>query len=198
MKIKNNFFLTCVINDYYYNIINCKEINLKENFYGKIYEISLENDFYLFLFEIDNENSKSKIFEKNLSEEFFEIYNENNNNENNENSIKINNKNLCVPIFNINSHLFSNKMKYFEKNLKISDSNENVFKINNVDEFIDFNVMKDFNKENIFKIDLNEDENIIIKNNFIIGIGNKQIANEHSIPAICLFYITKDMWEIKY
>ena len=202
-KINNNFYLTCVIDNFYYNVINCKEININENDYGKIYEIKLENKFYLFLFEITNEKTKSKLFEKNLSEEFFEIYNNNKNNNVIENSdfiTPIDDINLCIPVFNINSHLFSNKIKYFEKNLKITDSNENVFNINNVDEFIEFNVMEDFNKENGFKVNFDESEknNIIIKNNFIIGIGNKQISHEHLIPAINLFYITKDMWQMKY
>ncbi len=144
---------------------------------------------------IDNNSNIYEIFTSFL----------NNNSKNSKNENKKQPKNIYIPSFYIETHLQTEEVsKEIINNVNIYENQENKtsMKIATVDEFlkINFNKKNAIKKQIDFEIDIsnddnneiNDERNIYIKNDFILGIMNNY--TEIKFPLYQLMYITKDFW----
>jgi len=210
----NIFFqniLNTKINNYYYNRISSNEIQvIKDNQYNCTFYIlpCLNNINSILLFEI-NDKLKNILIDNNLNiytsfiKYFNKIIERNNNIEKKENNLI----NLYIPSFCIETHLLTEKTSKEITNIDIfenkenndnNDNNDASMKISSVDEFlkINFNKIKPIERQINFEINDEENtNNIIIKNDFILGIMNN--FTKINFPLFQLIYVQKEFW-IKY
>ncbi len=194
----NNILIT-KINNYYYNRINSNEIEIIEDIENdcKLYNIpSLNKINNIIIIEFNNK-IKNILIEnnKNIYELFINYYNkikkEKNNLINNES------KNIYIPSFNVETHLQTEKFSKEINDINIESvyDNNNIMdiKIGTVDEYIkiDFNIKKRIEKQIFYEINNNE-KDIVIENEFILGIINNY--TEIKYPFFQLIYITKEFW----
>ena len=176
----NSFNFSCLIDEIYYNYISLPFSILKNNKYNiNIYEISIGN-LYLMIFELSKELNMI-LNSNNIYIQLHELYTD---------VILLENKNeeklLWVPCFDINSHYFCNEFSIL-KNTKNFFINEFI-KIYNKN--IEFNeeiiCMKKKHKIPYVNILQNINSDIIIKNNFIVSIidKNNKVQNFNSINII--------------
>ena len=104
-------------------------------------------------------------------------------------------KTIYIPTFSINTHLFSYDFKEVKKDVKMTDneSNTNAY-LNSVDEFVHIEFKPDKNIENSFSVVpvFGGDNDILIKDSFIIGIFDNDIISNNKLPLLQILYITKD------
>ena len=199
-----------IYNKYNYNGI---KINSSKNI------LSIEDDIILYTIPTNDENiliyicpyndkikeiikkydKKNNIFNGfssfvNIISLYFEDNDNNNNNINNDTNEKI----LWLPCFEINTQLICNKIPGYKK-INIKDNNDKKdMDIFEYDEIIKINMKPNLNNENnekdknINNININQNEDIIIQNDFIFGIYHKEMNNKYNSPFVCLSYIGKD------
>ena len=186
--------LSVKINNYYYNRISSNEIEIikdTENDYV-FYNIPCLSKIYnILIFEI-NQKMKEFLIENNSNvyELFINYYNQ----LGKEKSKKVA-KNIFIPSFKIKTHLQSEKASKEINNININSNIGNTpIKIGTLDEFIriNFNNEKPIEKQIIYDMDENNEEDIIIKDNFILAILNNY--TDINYPLFQLIYILKETW----
>jgi hypothetical protein len=196
--------LNTKINNYYYNRISSNDIKIiKDENNNTFYNISCLNKINnILIFEITNDKIRNKLFENNnniyeLLENYYkDLFKKNNNEE------KMTKKiiNVYIPSFNIEAHLETMKFPKNIESINISENkelNNEPMKIGTIDEFFNINLNKKetFGKQINYEINENvgkNDEEIIIENDFLIGIINNY--KEIKLPFFQLVYVTKEQW----
>ena len=192
-------FMTLNIDNYLYNGV---EINIKNNliqdtkYMNNLFCIPALNKNiniiiyqYNDIFEKDFFNKKNNIYIQFIS--LFKDYIKNmkiNENEDNNNENK---KFLWIPAFNINTNLFSSKLNISNDiNIKNEESNDmNILEFNDI---LKLNYLPEKNQDKNIKLNINNNENLIIKEKFIMGIYHKELMEKLDIPVISLVNITSD------
>ncbi len=197
--------LNTKINNYYYNRISSNDIKIiKDENNNTFYNIPCLNKINnIMIFEITNDKIRNKLLENDkniyeLLEKYYkDIIKKNNNNEEKMDKKSIN---IYIPSFNIEAHLETMKFSKNIESINISenkDINNEPMNIGTIDEFFKINLNKKetFEKQINFEIKENigkNDEDIIIKNEFFIGITNNY--KEIKLPFFQLVYVTKEKW----
>ena len=199
---------TLKLENYYYNQIISNKIDIlsdkKTNTYFYLIPTSSE-DFFILLCQINEKlrniliNNNNNIYEKiiqlhpSLIDDLLRLSDIDLGLSNNKNI----NKNLYIPSFSIDSHLFSYNIPEINKNIEIIDRKEGTpGNISSFDEYIKIEFNKDKNVNNCFSmipIEENE-ENAIFREPFIFGIFNRKIISLFKIPFLQLIYVTKENW----
>ena len=196
--------LNTKINNYYYNRISSNDIKIiKDENNNTFYNISCLNKINnILIFEITNDKIRNKLFENNnniyeLLENYYkDIFKKDNNEEKMAKKII----NVYIPSFNIEAHLETMKFPKNIESINISENkelNNEPMKIGTIDEFFKINLNKKetFGKQINYEIKENvgkNDEEIIIENDFLIGIINNY--KEIKLPFFQLVYVTKEQW----
>ena len=187
-------------NNYYYNYItssNMIKIFDKENeinFY--LIPSTKNNSIFLFFAEL-SEKSKSIFIDENSNKNIYQAFNNYSKNIKNMNNDEEEN-NIFVPCFNYEKHLESENLADVFNSVKDvydlkMDSNENNNAIG--DEFSKMSINKISNAKNSFKVNMIEDDkNVIIKNDFICGIVNVEPSEDLRIFLLQLAYVQKENW----
>ena len=119
----------------------------------------------------------------NLISLYFE---DNNNNDSNERII-------CLLCFEIDTQLICDKIPGYKKiNIKDNNNNNKEMDIFEYVEIFKINIKPKLNKENKDNLYINENEDIIIVDDFLFGIYHKEMKNKYNTPFISLNYIGKD------
>jgi hypothetical protein len=197
--------LNTKINNYYYNRISSKDIKIIKDEKNNciLYNISCLNKINnILIFEINNDKIRNKLLENdyNIYELLDNYYKDISKNNNNEEKKSKNLINIYIPSFNIETHLETMKIPKNIESINISENNDinNVpMKIGTIDEFfkIILNKEETFGKQINFEINQTNgksDEEILIENNFFIGIINNY--KEIKLPFFQLIYVTKEQW----
>jgi hypothetical protein len=209
------FCYSLLLNGYYYNKITkdiCKgyDENTKCNYY--IVPLKDKNN-KLFFYEM-NENSIQKYLnnKQNIYQLFVDLLtkddkkdknkplekNENENNDNdNDNDKEIS---LYIPSFKITDNFhYSNIYNIISKITSIKDINEEEIKLISFDGLVTIEFNGDNFISNNFNYSIPEDEeNIVIKNNFIFGLINFSILKHKEFiynSFLHLVYVTKEHWK---
>ena len=186
-------------NDYSYNGI---KINSSKNV------ISIEDDITLYTIPTNDENiliyicpyngkikEIIKKYDKNSNifngfstfVNLISLYTEDNNGGHNEND-----KMVWLPCFEVDTQLICSKIPGYNK-LNIKNNNDNsetdVFEY---DEIIKINMKSNYNNNNGGNVEVNKNEDIIIENDFLIGLYHKEMKNKYNNPFISLTFIGKD------
>jgi hypothetical protein len=195
LNINFNNVISTKINDKKYNVIFDENIQIltvnetKEIFYllpTKNEKISLilyekkENNLSKLneFFNTNNNNNEITLFEY-----FNEIYNKINNN-----NIETK-KRIFLPVFNEKKYLNFNVPKLLE-NYTIDASDQNTYNIENYEQGSNFEHEFDSKSEkNFIEFAMNEKDDLIIKNDFIIAVINYDVLNELEIPSIITFLV---------
>lgn len=200
LKIQINTLMTLKIENYLYNGI---EINIKNNL---IKEPKYNNDLYCL--PTINQNvfiiiyPYNEVFEKEISKyntniyelfiSSFKLYIKNNIFETKIDDDNSNKKFLWIPAFNINTNLFTSDLG-MNQLINIKNNEDKDIEIKEYNEFLKINYLPDCNKDKNMDINLKEGENdIIIRDKFIMGICHKEFMENFDIPIISLINITKD------
>ena len=105
-------------------------------------------------------------------------------------------KTICIPCFSFKTHLFAYDFKAINKNLKLMEKEtEAPLNITSVDEFINIEFKPDHNINNSFSTVSGND--LVIENDFIIGIFDNDIINNQKLPLLQFLYVTKDKFLTK-
>ena len=168
IKYSNNLYYIPTMNKNIFIIIyQYNDIFEKEFFKNKknIYNtfISLFNDM------IKNHNTEEKKDE--------------NENKNEENNI------LWVPSFNIDTNLFTSKTN---DDINIQNEQNNDMKIQEYNEFLNIKYLPDNSRDKSMIININNKNDIIIKDKFLLGICHTQFMQLLDIPIISLINVTFD------
>ena len=79
--------------------------------------------------------------------------------------------------------------------MKIFDENNSELYFNTIDQLFNVKMDIDNNMENNFKIKANNsNDEVIIDDDFLLGICNVEILTSTNIPLIQLFIISKENW----
>lgn len=189
LNINQNFNsnLSLEIDGYYYNRISFKEMKIMKDNNGdsKLYLIpTINSSSFIFILEINEKNQKILIDNnKSLYINFKKILTDMTNN------IVLENINIYVPSFTIETQLDANDYK------QITQKVTNEYKVTSINEYIYLNFKKDSKIKDTFSFNAENDENIIIiKNSFILGIISTEFNSSAQIPLLQLIYVTKDNW----
>ena len=202
----NLFFkniLITKIDNYYYNKIyydKIEIINDKDND-CILYHLSCLNKINdILIFEINNKIQKSFIDNNlNLNELLINYFNKKQ--EGNKDNKILENINIFIPCFNIETHLQTEKLSKTINNIGIikneNDDKQNIpMKIGTFDEFLKINFNKNTPIENQINYEINNDiineNDIIIKNDFILCILNNY--KDILLPLYQLIYVVKEYW----
>ena len=113
--------------------------------------------------------------------------------------IKTSPESLFIPTFSIYNHLFSYNFNEIEKDISMTEADtNNKIKITSIDEYLNTKFTPDENIENSFSIipNQNNENHIIIKNSFIIGIFDNDIIKD-KLPILQLLYVKKEYFLTK-
>ena len=184
-----NSRITLKYNSYYYNRIESEIGILSEpNTNSKFYFIPTNNILISIMICQLTSKLKEKLDNNNFYENFYSFY---------KNLIKDSGKinTIYIPCFNYKGKFSSTGLNSVGKNVKIYDENNNTLYFNTIDELFKINMDVDSNVENNFSISPNNTNNeVIINNDFLLGICNVDILTNIHIPLIQLFIITQDHW----
>ena len=190
------------INHYYYYRISSNEIEIIKDTKNDcvLYNIPTLNKINnVLIIEINNNKIKKLLLDnnKNIYELFIIYWNEINENEKIQKKTDL--RNLYIPSFNIKTHLQTETFSQEINNINIQNTEENNkfdLKLGTLDEYLEINFNKKQIENQIFyeinKTKLNNDKDIIIKNDFIFCILNNY--TEIKYPLFQLIYITKENW----
>ena len=188
------------INDYEYNIISINEFNI-EAFRLSKEENNEDYNKYLYFFKSENESISFILYELELSNE----------KEMEESNI---NENYKKDLFNkiLKKILTKEKeepAKYFKKigipsfryHPTFQIEKKNQYKITDYDildgdDWFDF-CIENNNNANLFSFPENNlinDDSKIIENSFVIAIINPDLTVDYQIPALNIYYISKNFW----
>ena len=102
---------------------------------------------------------------------------------------------IYIPSFKIQTHLYSYDMKNLIQNITISnkENNEKLY-LCSFDEYMNIELKIDDNIKNCFSFNLSEDKNsnMIIKDQFIIGIFANKIINNERLPLMQFLHVKKE------
>ena len=208
-KIELNIYfkniLSIKINNYYYNRISAKDIKIIKDEKNNciLYSIPCLNKINnILIFEVNNDKIRNKLLENdyNIYELFENFCKDIFKNQNYEEKKSKNLTNIYIPSFNIETHLETMKIPKNLESINISenkDINNYPMKIGTIDEFFKISLNKEepFGKQINFEInEIKEksEEEILIENNFFIGIMNNY--KEIKLPFFQLNYVTKEQW----
>ena len=207
---KNLLFChSLLFNGYYYNkiakdILKGYDKDTKCNYY--IVPLKDQNN-KLFFYEM-NENSIQKYLDdkKNIYKLFVDLLTEDDKKdkneplEKNENGNNDNEISLYIPSFKITDNFhYSNINHIIKKITSIKDINEEEIKLISFDGLVSIEFNGDNFISNNFNYSIPEDEeNIVIKNNFIFGLINFSILKHKEYiynSFLHLVYVTKERWK---
>ena len=187
-------------NDYYYNCISCTnmiKIYDEENdiiFY--LIPSAINDSIFLFFAELSL-NSKSLFIPRDSNKNICQIFSNYINNIENMNK-EGEKTNIYVPCFEYEKHFMSENLANVINSAQDiydlkTDLSEDIFVIG--DEFSKMSINKISNTKNNFKVNVTEDdENILIKNEFICGIINIESSENLKIFLLQLAHVKKDYW----
>ena len=185
-----NSRITLEYNSYYYNRI--------ESDIGVLSETKTNSKFYF----IPTKSLTTSIMICQLTSELKELFNNNNNIYETFYSFYSNliqdSKNIKViqiPCFEYEGQFSSTGLISIGKKVKIFDENNSELYFNTVDQLFNVKMDIDNNMENNFKIKANiSNDEVIIDDDFLLGICNVEILTSTNIPLIQLFIISKENW----
>ena len=204
INFESNFSI--LIDDVYYNRISSDKIKtLKETTTDSMYFIipSIDNTVLFYIRQVNEKISELLANnEKNIYEQFLEIepnmqkelleFTTNTNLEERTNSEQ---KIIYIPSFKIQTHLYSFDIKSIIQNIAISnkENNEKLY-LSAFDEYLNIELKIDDNIKNSFSFNLSEDNNsnMIIKDQFIIGIFANKIINNERLPLMQFIHVKKE------
>ena len=216
--ISINFGSSCsiLIDDFYYNRISSDKIKaIKEKNSDSMYFIipSTDNTVLFYIRQVNEKVSELLANnEKNIYEQFLEFEpdikkelldfstNINDNAEDGTNKLDSQVQNseqkiIYIPSFKIQTHLYSYDIKNLIQNITISnkENNEKLY-LCSVDEYMNIELKIDDNIKNCFSFNISEDKNsnMIIKDQFIIGIFANKIINNERLPLMQFFHVKKE------
>ena len=216
--ISINFGSSCsiLIDDFYYNRISSDKIKaIKEKNSDSMYFIipSTDNTVLFYIRQVNEKVSELLANnEKNIYEQFLEFEpdikkelldfstNINANSEDGTNKLDSQVQNseqkiIYIPSFKIQTHLYSYDIKNLIQNITISnkENNEKLY-LCSVDEYMNIELKIDDNIKNCFSFNISEDKNsnMIIKDQFIIGIFANKIINNERLPLMQFFHVKKE------
>jgi len=203
-----------LIDDVYYNRISSNKIKiLKETETDSMYFIipSTDNNVLFYIRQVNEKISELlSNNEKNIYEQFLEFdpdmqkelleFSNNANMEAGANNLDSQTQNseqkiIYIPSFKIETHLYSYDIKNIIQNITIinNENNEKIY-LSSVDEYMNFELKVDDNMKNSFSFTLSEDKNsnVILKDQFIIGIFANKIINNERLPLIQFLHVKKE------
>jgi antitoxin component of RelBE/YafQ-DinJ toxin-antitoxin module len=209
--ISINFGSNCsiLIDNIYYNRISSDKIKaLKETNTNSMYFIipSTDNSVLFYIRQVNEKLSELLANnEKNIYEQFLEFepdmqkelleFSNNTNVEDGTNKLDYQQKIIYIPSFKIETHLYSYDIKNIIQNITINnkENNEKLY-LSSVDEYMNIELKIDDNIKNCFSFNLSEDKNsnMIIKDQFIIGIFANKIINNERLPLIQFLHVKKE------
>jgi hypothetical protein len=174
------------------NII--QDIKYSNNLY---YIPTLNNNIFIIIYEYNNIFEKEFFKNKNniyntfisLFKDIIKNHNHNNEGKNDDDDIDNDNQILWVPSFSIDTNLFSSKLK---DDINIQNEQDNDMKIQEYNEFLKINYLPDSNRDKSMTININDKNDIIIKNKFLFGIYHTKFMDILDIPIISLINVTSD------
>ena len=191
-SIENCF--NVIIDNFYYSRISSNNINIFNVNDEKMYLIPLK-DFktFILIYEMKNNNIQENVY-KFFNNYFIKYQNENNKiNDQDDNNI-----NIYLPIFSFKQKLKSNSINdIIEEDFDIinNKSKKKIF-INSIDEVTKINFGMDGNFDENFQFNVIENEgNIIIRNDFYLGVFNGDLLSEIQLPMLQIVKITKGDWK---
>ena len=192
-NVENCF--SVIINNFYYSKISSNNINIFNINDEKLYLIPL-NDFktFLLVYEIKNNNEiQENIY--NFFNDFFVTYQNGNNKKNDQGDKNIN---IYLPVFSFKQKLKTYSIDDIIKedfNIIYNQSKQKIF-INSIDEVTKINFGMDGNFDENFQYNIIEnEENIIIKNDFYLGVFSGDLLSEIQLPMLQIVKITKENWK---
>ena len=187
------------IDNYYYNGI---EINTKNNiiqeskYMNNLYFIpTIDKNIYIIIYQY-NESFEKDLNNKtnNIYSQFISLFKDSIKNlklnENEDNNID-NKKILWIPSFKIDTNLFSSKMP-INKDISIKNEENNDMNIHELNEYLKIGYLPDKNKDKNIQINMNNNDNIIIKDKFLFGIYHQDFMEKLDIPIISLINVKND------
>ena len=108
---------------------------------------------------------------------------------------KIDNMNIWVPCFYLKIKRNFNKLHYLD-DVKISHSSQN-YSASNFTENMEISMKYDHMIEGNCKIKPENENDVLIKKNFLFAIINIDLANELNLAAIFVNLVKKDNWTQK-
>ena len=206
MKIDVSFetIIKTSFNGYSYNIILNNDIEVfsyKENFGGTelFYLVhSTSDNFSFIIHEFQNNKKFENLLEtnplenNNICDIFQNIYSKIN-----QQPQKIMSK-IYLPSFKINNSIIYNH-PLFLKGIKLYNENEKYYieSFNQIEDFI-FGIENSKNNLTNSKIEfdnINEEKDIIVKNEFLIALINPDLLDDLKLPTISVFVVKKEFWE---
>ena len=192
-NIENCF--SVIINNFYYSRISSNNINIFKMNGKKMFLIPLK-DFktFLLIYEIkNNDDIEGNIYE--FFNDYFIKY-QNGNNSQNDQSDK--NNNIYLPVFSFKQKLNTNFINdVIKEDFDIIDnkSKKKIY-INSIDEVTKINLGMDGNFDDNFQFNFEEnDENIIIRDDFYLGVFNADMLSELQLPMLQIVKIRKENWK---
>ena len=198
MKVECAFenVIQTVINGYNYNIISNIDVftygnNEKEIEY--FYFLRNTNDNLAFIiYELKSNSSLNNLINMNsetdnIYDEFQRIYTKMNNQ-----SLK-SMKRIFLPSFKIEKSKFHKKPSFLNAIQLSNDEGE--FQITYLNQVEKFNFSIDNNKKSYLFFDNFNENDIIIKNTFLMVIINTDLLCDLQIPTISSFVVQKEFWE---
>ena len=98
---------------------------------------------------------------------------------------------LWIPSFNINTNIFATKINE-NNDIIIKNENNDDMRIKEFNEYLKINYLTDNHMNKSIKINLENENNIVIKDKFILGICHKEFMDKLDIPIISLVNVTYD------
>ena len=187
------------INNYYYNGI---EINIKNNliqeskYMNNLYFIpTINKNIYIIIYQY-NESFEKDIYNKkdNIYTQFILLFKDSIKNlklNENEDCNIDNKKILWIPSFKIDTNLFSSKLS-INKDISIKNEENNDMNIQEFNDYLKINYLPDKNKDKNILININNNDDIIIKDKFLFGIYHQDFMEKLDIPIISLINVKND------
>ena len=191
--------MTSKIDNYFYNGI---QINLKKNYIkdskymnNLFYIPTLNKNINIIIYQYDDKFEKDFFKnQNNIYYKFISLFkntikhlkiNETEDNNNDNKTI------LWIPSFNIDTNIFSSKL-VINNDINIKNEENDDIKIEEFNDFLKINYLPDKNNIISCKVNLIDNDNIIIKGKFLLGIYHEQFMEQLDIPIISLINVTCD------
>ena len=201
LNIQINTLMSYNIDNYLYNGIEINKNNLiKETKYmNNLYNIpTLNKNVNIIIYQYNNSFETDCLRNKdNIYLKFIELFKETINilkmNEKEKEEEEENNKKklLWIPSFNINTNIFATKLNE-NNDIIIKNENNDDMRIKEFNEYLKINYLTDNHMNKSIKINLENENNIVIKDKFILGICHKEFMDKLDIPIISLVNVTYD------
>ena len=202
-QVKN--LLSITYNNYYYNRIeDIVYTFIEPKSQGKVYKINFNDNLNsMFIIPLtskvknmlletnDNFHMKLNDFLMNAKQ----TQDNNNNNEEEEHTTA-----MYIPCFKIEGHFNAENVPgLYDVKLKNKDE-EDVY-VQGVDDYfkVEFNYDSNYNQNFslVPKMNVNDVNEVVIEDNFIVAISNQKIVTEIGVPIIQVFVVDKSMWKCK-